>query len=86
MADTWNREQIEEKVKQLIHEQLRIDPADLRDEGHLVDDYGADSLDLTELVISLEDEFSLRVPESEMKNLTSVATIAAYLAQHVNSK
>ncbi|CAM3935178.1 acyl carrier protein [Cohnella lubricantis] len=81
MPEQWSKEQIEEKVKQLVHEQLRVEPADIRDDADFVDDYGADSLDLTELVISLEDEFSVRVPESEMKRLNSVGAVVGFLAE-----
>jgi len=81
MSEKLSKEQIEEKVKELVYEQLHVEPENIRDDAHLVDDYGADSLDLTELVIGLEDEFSIRVPESEMKRLTSVGAIVGYLVE-----
>lgn len=81
MAEKLSKEQIEEKVKELVYEQLHLEPENIRNDAHFVDDYGADSLDLTELVISLEDEFSIRVPESEMKRLSSVGAIVGYVAE-----
>jgi acyl carrier protein len=80
MEGSGNTAQIEERVKRLVAEQLRVNPSDIRPDGHFVDDYGADSLDLTELVINVEDEFRLRIPEADLKDLTTVASVVDYVA------
>lgn len=82
MAHTRSKAEIEETVKRLIHEQLNVDLDEIRPDAHFVDDFGADSLDLTELVIAIEDEFEINVPESQIDKLTTVSSIVEHVHQH----
>ena len=63
---------IEEKVKHIIVEQLGVDEAEVKPEAHFVDDLGADSLDVVELVMALEEEFGVEVPEEDLEGIQTV--------------
>ena len=63
-------ENIEERVKKIIAEQLGVNEADIKNESAFVDDLGADSLDTVELVMALEDEFEIEIPDEEAEKIT----------------
>ncbi|QAY67602.1 acyl carrier protein [Paenibacillus protaetiae] len=81
MGGTTDKGQLVNKVRELVHQQLGIDLSELADDKHFVDDYGADSLDLTELVITVEDEFGISIPESELGDMNTVISIVNYILQ-----
>ncbi len=68
-----------EKVQKVIAEQLEIDPATITPETNIYDDLGADSLDAVELVMSLEDEYGITIPDEAANDLVTVGKIAEYL-------
>lgn len=68
-----------EKMKELIAEQLNCDADSITAETNFKDDLGADSLDLFELVMSLEDEYSVEIPAEELTDLTTVGAVIDYL-------
>ncbi len=68
-----------EKVQKVIAEQLDIDPETITPETNLYDDLGADSLDAVELVMSLEDEYGITIPDEVANDLVTVGKIAEYL-------
>lgn len=63
---------IEERVIKVIAEQLSVDESQIKPEAHFIDDLGADSLDLVELVMSLEKEFDCEIPDEEAEKITTV--------------
>lgn len=63
---------VEERVENVIKEQLAIDESEITDEASFEDDLGADSLDLAELVMGLEDEFDVIIPDEEAEQITTV--------------
>ncbi len=63
---------IEERVVKVIAEQLSVDESQVKPEAHFIDDLGADSLDLVELVMSLEKEFDCEIPDEEAEKITTV--------------
>lgn len=65
-----------DKVKDLIAKQLRIDVAEITDDKEIVKDLGADSLDVVEMLMSLEEEFNVTVSEEDAINIKTVADIA----------
>ncbi|MCI8373554.1 MAG: acyl carrier protein [Lachnospiraceae bacterium] len=68
-----------ERVKEIIAEQLSMDAAEIKLETSFKDDLGADSLDLFEVVMSLEEEYDIEIPPEEVSNLNTVAEVMDYL-------
>lgn len=79
---------IEERVKRIISEQLGITESEIRLEQSLMDDLGADSLDEVELLMAIEDEFAFAsgIPDDEAEKLTTVQTIVDYVRSQVSAK
>ncbi len=63
---------IEERVKKVIAERLSVDEAEIKNESNFIDDLGADSLDLVELVMDLETEFDIVIEDEQAEKITSV--------------
>jgi acyl carrier protein len=76
---------VEEKVKHIIVEQLGVDEDEVKPEAAFVDDLGADSLDVVELVMALEEEFGLEISDEDAEKLTTVGKATAYIAEHAKS-
>ena len=69
-----------EKVKEVISEQLGIDDTDsITTETTFIDDLGADSLDIVELIMALEEQFDMEIPEEEAEKITSVGDVVSYI-------
>ncbi|HIS07176.1 acyl carrier protein [Lachnoclostridium sp. An196] len=68
-----------EKIKEMVAEQLNVDAAEITEATSFKDDLGADSLDLFELVMALEEEYEIEIPSEELENLTTVGSVADYL-------
>lgn len=72
--------EIFEKVKNLIADQLDVaDKDSITEASSITDDLGADSLDVVDLVMALEDEFSVEIPEDEVENIKTVGDIVKYI-------
>ena len=71
-----------EKVREILCDQLEIDPDEVTLDTDLVKDLGADSLDLVDVVMSLEDEFDKEIPDEDVENIITVGDIVSY---YVNS-
>lgn len=69
-----------EKMKSIIASQLNVDEAEINEESSFKDDLGADSLDLFELVMGLEEEFGVEIPSEDLENLLTVKDVMDYLA------
>lgn len=67
------------KVKEIIVEQLGVDPEKVKPEASFIDDLGADSLDIVELVMAMEEEFDLEIPDEDAEKLKTVQDVASYL-------
>ena len=68
-----------EKVQKVVAEQFEIDPDTITPETNIYDDLGADSLDAVELVMSLEDEYGITIPDEVANELVTVGKITEYL-------
>lgn len=68
-----------EKVKKIIVEQLGVEEDDIAMESSFIDDLGADSLDIVELIMALEEEFDLEIPDNEAEKITSVGDAVDYI-------
>jgi len=70
---------IEDKVKNIIVEQLGVSEEQVKPEAKFIEDLGADSLDTVELVMAFEEEFDITVPDEEAEKLTSVGEVINYI-------
>jgi len=75
-------ENIEQRVKKIVAEQLGVNEADIKHESSFVDDLGADSLDTVELVMALEEEFETEIPDEQAKKITTVQQAIDFIAAH----
>jgi len=71
-----------EKVKEIIVEQLGVEEADVTLESSFIDDLGADSLDIVELIMALEEEFDLEIPDEDAEKITVVGDVVDYIKSH----
>lgn len=71
-----------EEMKELIAEGLNIDESRITEEASFKDDLGADSLDLFELVMSLEDKYGVEIPSEELEKLLTVGDVIKYIEEH----
>ena len=76
-------ENVEQRVKKIIAEQLGVNEAEIKNESSFVDDLGADSLDTVELVMALEEEFETEIPDEEAEKITTVQQAVDYIKAHV---
>ena len=74
-----DREEILDKVKSVIVDQLTVEEDDVTEEASFVDDLGADSLDIVELVMALEEEFGVSIPDEEAENIKTVGDAVSYI-------
>jgi acyl carrier protein len=75
-------ENIEQRVKKIVAEQLGVNESDVKNESSFVNDLGADSLDTVELVMALEEEFETEIPDEEAEKITTVQQAIDYIAAH----
>ena len=73
---------VEERVKQIVVEQLGVKEDEVTADASFVDDLGADSLDTVELVMALEDEFECEIPDEEAEKITTVQQAIDYIKNH----
>ncbi|WP_024303780.1 acyl carrier protein [Pseudogulbenkiania sp. MAI-1] len=77
-------ENIEQRVKKIVAEQLGVNEAEVKTESSFVDDLGADSLDTVELVMALEEEFECEIPDEEAEKITTVQQAIDFVNAHLN--
>jgi acyl carrier protein len=77
-----SREEILEQVKGALSEKLGIEEGEITEEASFEEDLGADSLDLVEVVMDLEDQFGLKIPDDDARELTTVGKAIDYVIAH----
>jgi len=75
---------VEERVKAIIVDQLNVNEADVTADAHFVDDLGADSLDTVELVMKLEEDFDIDIPDEDAEKIQTVQDAIDYINAHKN--
>jgi acyl carrier protein len=73
------------RVAAIVCEQLGVDVAKVTPESSLHDDLGADSLDVVELIMALEEEFGVKVPDNDVENIRSIGDVVSYLTARVEA-
>ncbi|MCI5970249.1 MAG: acyl carrier protein [Oscillospiraceae bacterium] len=72
-----------DRIKTIIVDQLGIDENKITPEASFIDDLGADSLDMVELIMAIEEEFEIEVPEEEAENITTVSDAMNYISSKI---
>ena len=73
---------IDQRVNDIIVEQLGVKPDQVTPEAKFIEDLGADSLDTVELIMALEEEFGIEVPDEQAEKLTTVGDVVKYIEEH----
>ncbi|OQX96780.1 acyl carrier protein [candidate division KSB1 bacterium 4572_119] len=72
---------LEDRVKNIIVDQLGVDANEVTNDAHFIEDLGADSLDTVELVMAFEDEFKVEIPDEDAEKITTVGSALEYLKE-----
>lgn len=73
-----------DRVKEIIVEQLGVSADQVKPEARFIDDLGADSLDTVELIMALEEEFNVEIPDEDAEKMVTVGDAMNYLKEHVS--
>ena len=76
-----SKEEIFEKVRGIVAEQLSVDAAEVKPESHFQNDLGADSLDTVELVMALEEAFDIEIPDEDAEGILTVGDAVKYIQE-----
>ena len=76
-------EEVLKKVKDIIVEQLGVSESSITMEASFIDDLGADSLDIVELIMALEEEFDIEIPDSDAEKVVTVEDVVEYIKENV---
>jgi len=74
--------EVQEKIKQIIVDELGVDEAEVTENARFIEDLGADSLDLVELVMRFEEEFGIEIPDEDAEKIQAVRDAYSYVEQH----
>jgi acyl carrier protein len=77
---------VREKVKQVIVEQLSVNPEEVTDDASFIEDLGADSLDIVELVMELEEQFGVDIPDEEAEKILTVGEAIKYIEERAGGE
>lgn len=77
---------IEERLREIISDQLKVDIEDVKPEASFADDLNADSLDVVELIMAIEEEFGIEIPDEDASKITTVGEAIEYLKKAVGEK
>lgn len=83
IAEVLEVKKVFDRIKTIIVDQLGIDGNKVTPEASFIDDLGADSLDMVELIMAIEEEFEIEVPEEEAENITTVSDAMNYISSKI---
>lgn len=72
-----------EKVKEIVSQQLDVDPANIKETSAFIDDLGADSLAIVELVLAFEEQFEIDIPDEDTEKIRTVGDAISYIDSHI---
>jgi acyl carrier protein len=75
---------IAEKVKEIVSQQLDVDIAEVKEEAQFIEDLGADSLAIVELVLAFEEQFEIDIPDEDTEKIATVGDAIKYIQDHMN--
>lgn len=75
---------LDDKIKKIIEEQLGVESDRIKEEASFIDDLGADSLDIVELVMAMEEEYDIEIPDEDAEKLQTVGDVVGYLNTKTN--
>ncbi len=81
-----SKDEIYEILRKVIAEELEVEPDSVTPDARFQEDLGADSLDLVELTMKLEDEFGIKVPDEDVEKLTTVQSVVDYIYEKLNEE
>ena len=76
-------EEVFEKIKRIIVDLLQVSEDNVTMESHFIDDLGADSLDLVELIMGIEEEFNIEIPDGDAEKVVTVGDVVEYIKENV---
>ena len=74
---------IAQKVKEIVAQQLDVDGSEVKEEAQFIEDLGADSLAIVELVLAFEEQFEIDIPDEDTEKITTVGDAIKYITEHV---
>jgi len=77
---------VSEKVKKMIVDQLGVSESEVVPEAKFIDDLGSDSLDIVELIMALEDEYGIEIPDEDAEKIETVGDAIRYIEEHMTEK
>jgi acyl carrier protein len=77
-------ENLGERIRTIVVEQLGVEPSDVTANASILDDLGADSLDVVELVMALEEEFDIEVPDEAVETIRTIGDMERYVSEHAS--
>lgn len=81
-SDAINVSVIQEKVREIITEELELEPGELTESGHFIEDYDADSLSLITILARIEKELGVKVPQDELENMPDLAGVFSVIERY----
>ena len=77
-----SRDEVFERIKEVLSERLSVDEADINEEANFQEDLDADSLDLVEMIMELEDQFGIKIPDEDAQKIQTVGQAVEYVTSH----
>ena len=77
-----SRDEVFERIKEVLAERLSVEESDINEEANFQEDLDADSLDLVEMIMELEDQFGIKIPDDDAQKITTVGQAVDYVVEH----